>query len=628
MIQRLVWLAAISTTAWLGSSDASAQSRGAASAAAAGAGAAPSGGGSLAGVTFTRAEAESMILPPQGARTVLCYRLEYGHSAAQPLVLEPIVAGDAHETGPRRPFRLSCEHGKGDSDHDEQCSGKPKETWSPCSKLDPEHAMQMRQSLVIGIDPRDVVIDPQVQLFTLNVSYQPGSPINPNPIRPSYGAAATAYQNAGAEPFFLTWPYALPGDAVPTVSVSMVFTPVMAGAPWREGRFYPTGSVVTPKYNNGHYYTAVAGGVSGDRPPTFPVAGAPRTTDNDIDWQDAGTTQPPNAPRYQPWLPLHPYALGDVILDPYNGHYFVAIPHDCAPPGSSCKTTSGGPPAHPFPLVPPAADEVINDGTVEWRLDTNHTCRSPSPWVVNHDYAARDCVKTAGAVYVTTQGGTSGDKPLQPYLAIASFARTTDADVEWFDAGTVPPASVSATPPPDQSVSLLNVTLPQIHSLSYFNLAAGLAVSTVRPPNNLVRLMADKQYTFQSDRGTPIVDPTVFLTWYIQPLDAERPSRFWDDFLRIPGLTVGVSLASPTSNFYVGGTSELVRNVELVYGGMIAKITELAPGANGMTVTVSQGTPSAPTEQHFATGLFVGLTFNVTGFIQGLSSGGGKGSGS
>jgi hypothetical protein len=118
------------------------------------------------------------------------------------------------------------------------------------------------------------------------------------------------------------------------------------------------------------------------------------------------------------------------------------------------------------------------------------------------------------------------------------------------------------------------------------------------------------------------VDPVLFITWYPVPFDAERPFRP-SDFLHV-GANFGLSLASPTNNFYVGGSTEIRRNVQLVFGFNVAKISRLAV-SSGTTITVSGAPPSPPTTQHFAKGAFIGLTFNISGFVQGLFGGGGGG---
>src|ERR1700678_31419 len=148
----------------------------------------------------------------------------------------------------------------------------------------------MREILVIGIDWSEIVEDSRLKLLNINVTNQQGNPINATPIRPSFTSLPSATSNAGGAPIYLTWPYELPGDAIPTVSVSTVYTPVIPGAPWQSNTFYPAGSVVVSAYNNGHFYTALSGGVSGNTDPGFLAGAVPAITDGQLTWEDSGTT--------------------------------------------------------------------------------------------------------------------------------------------------------------------------------------------------------------------------------------------------------------------------------------------------------------------------------------------------
>jgi hypothetical protein len=79
----------------------------------------------------------------------------------------------------------------------------------------------------------------------------------------------------------------------------------------------------------------------------------------------------------------------------------------------------------------------------------------------------------------------------------------------------------------------------------------------------------------------------------------------------IPGLTIAFSMASPSTNFYFGGSSEFpkLRNVQITYGLALSRVGKLE----------KPYTSSTPiTDQVFSTGGFAGLTFNITGFIQSL----------
>jgi hypothetical protein len=81
-----------------------------------------------------------------------------------------------------------------------------------------------------------------------------------------------------------------------------------------------------------------------------------------------------------------------------------------------------------------------------------------------------------------------------------------------------------------------------------------------------------------------------------------------------PGLNVGFSLTSPTSSFYLGLSLELFRNIELVLGDNF-QIVQRLPSP---PVAISNAATTATTSSTFANGVSAGLTFNISGFIQGV----------
>ena len=175
----------------------------------------------------------------------------------------------------------------------------------------------------------------------------------------------------------------------------------------------------------------------------------------------------------------------------------------------------------------------------------------------------------------------------------------------------------------DQTVSLLNYQLPQVHSLYYYNIAFGVVGSTIRAPT--FGFSPAPKYTPVQVGSTPIIDPVILFTAYFRPIDAESPYRAKD---LIPGASFGLSLTSPSNNFYFGASSEIMRNVQATYGFTMARVPEL-PNSNVFNPTGSSGAPSSATPvttQHFEKGGFLGLTFNFSGFIQSLFSSGAKAS--
>jgi hypothetical protein len=352
---------------------------------------------------------------------------------------------------------------------------------------------------------------------------------------------------------------------------------------------------------SGHYYTAIQGGNScAGNSPTFTVTqiatvdenGLPdQTKDNAVTWRFVGK-----------YLPIRKdttiYPPGAAVMAP-NSHIYRAAQD--APARSSSKQDLS------------FDGDSVPDGDVTWKdMGTDPVAIA---WKPNTKYWQTAIVYSINKAqfYKADSAGLrlSASTTEEPdFPESDTFPRIT-----WQDSGTVAPSVVASGQPADQTLSLLNFTIPQTHSVAIYNLAFGVVYNSVKTPSFSV----SNGSTVQTG-STPIVDPVVMFTAYVfhhwAPLDAESDWRPRD---LVPGLSFGLSLASPANNFYVGGSSEFfLRNVQVVYGLSIANVPEAAAGTNGMN-------PS--TSQHFKKGVFGGLTFNVSGFIQGLFSGGGGGKG-
>lgn len=184
-------------------------------------------------------------------------------------------------------------------------------------------------------------------------------------------------------------------------------------------------------------------------------------------------------------------------------------------------------------------------------------------------------------------------------------------------------ALYKATPSTKElALTLFDLTYPQVHSLSHYNVALGVVGSTVENPS-FVRVQTSAasgtpgtagfvpaQFKTVENGGDPEVAPILMFTIYVPPFDAERSWRSRD---LIPQPGVGFSLSSPSADFFFGASSEIRRNIQLVGGLHVGKMTTLVkPPFDDPT---SSAAPQ--TQQSFAKGGFVGLTFNID-FIKGL----------
>jgi hypothetical protein len=102
-------------------------------------------------------------------------------------------------------------------------------------------------------------------------------------------------------------------------------------------------------------------------------------------------------------------------------------------------------------------------------------------WTPTTVYFVGDVIQntSSGHYYYVTQAGISGANP--PLFSVPAPPVVMDGPIQWEDLGTTLPSSVSVgIPPSDQTVNVLTYTFPQSHALSYFNLASGVLVSSIK----------------------------------------------------------------------------------------------------------------------------------------------------
>jgi len=92
--------------------------------------------------------------------------------------------------------------------------------------------------------------------------------------------------------------------------------------------------------------------------------------------------------------------------------------------------------------------------------------------------------------------------------------------------------------------------------------------------------------------------------------------------IKSAALMGGFSMETPADNFYYGASIEmLARNLQIIGGGSAILETRLGPpfGACSATNCPPNGANTGATQlKHFNFGGFIGVTFNLTGFIQSL----------
>jgi len=252
-----------------------------------------------------------------------------------------------------------------------------------------------------------------------------------------------------------------------------------------------------------------------------------------------------------------------------------------------------------------------------WNTPPIGPCKKPAD--PDHPYDQDYCVNISNPSTQFQLETTGSTGPFTPYPQITDFQDTSVElfvvggrsidPVQWEDIGTSAPSLVSGGEPADQTVEQ-SYTLTQVHPKYYFDLSTGLVASTTHNHTFGWATNAPGIYTPIQTASNPVIDAVLFFTvyWPKLPMDAESPWR-WKD--AVPAPTLGMSFTSPTSNFYIGLSSEVRRNVQFVFGLSTAEPQYLSSTSVSAT---NMGSPQ--TAQRFTRGGFLGFSLNVSGFIQ------------
>jgi hypothetical protein len=309
---------------------------------------------------------------------------------------------------------------------------------------------------------------------------------------------------------------------------------------WKKNTCYEQNVWVDIK---GKCYQAATSGSSGEDEKAFSddigyPNGSPTPSDGSVHWDYRGPCVV--SPTPIPWSPNTAYAAGAVVVPPGQpanaiptGHYYQALSRGVS-----------GPIGPAFPVDGTEVSE--SDGIYYMDAGTTPPATGWRRWQVNVPYKAGDTILDArtGHYYTVVQPGISGPEP--PKFSIPDPKDAIDykaaGDVEWQDLGATLPAGTSiGSQPADQTLNVLNLSLPQTQVLSYFNLASGVVMSSLKPPS-ISSYPANASTgcpsginsctIYTSSKGSHLIDPVLGVTVYaIKPLDAERPFK-WTDTVR------------------------------------------------------------------------------------------------
>lgn len=157
---------------------------------------------------------------------------------------------------------------------------------------------------------------------------------------------------------------------------------------------------------------------------------------------------------------------------------------------------------------------------------------------------------------------------------------------------------------------------PQVRALYAYNIATGVVASALRDPIFTKYKTQPQQgpiparYAVEPFTGNVTAKPVLVFSFYYRPKDIQTP---WSPGELVPIPTIGFSLTSAADDFFLGGSSEIRRNVQAIYGYHYGRITARAPIPADDEIT-----DTAPvTRKEFHGNLFAGLSFNIN-FVKSL----------
>jgi hypothetical protein len=154
--------------------------------------------------------------------------------------------------------------------------------------------------------------------------------------------------------------------------------------------------------------------------------------------------------------------------------------------------------------------------------------------------------------------------------------------------------------------------LPEIHTFYRFGISTGVAISSVKnhtygyTPNS-----TSSKFSYTQSGSSRLLEPVLFLTYYPLNggLDSEAKAS-WKDL----GVAMGLSEKNPTTSFYLGVSTEPIRNIAFVVGANLSQGSILDVHSYDPGPAASHTTP--PTRLSYRGGAFVAVNFNFSNFLQ------------
>ena len=540
-----------------------------------------------------------------------------------------------------------------------------------------------------GANPNDPIMDSCIGLGskykryalnakTLSISRDPSVSANVSVLMSSLAKSLSLSLDANQKVNNLTsrdsvlilpWHYSLPGDVIPAVTLTALYTTPENLQTWQPWQFYPAGTVLKcPAEDECKVAATRPPGLSAGTEPKWP--GIKNVSDGQIVWAPIVPnfkleTQHPleYAPgdhiiwsnssgaqtksEIETWRPGQRYIKGQSVIavrlpvpDPNGSLFQLFAANDVTPPGYSGNQ-------EPLWTDPVTSD---NHDQVQWKYvspPANPGAGINERWQPGHPYYPGNVIRCelpsqkANACVAGNSGFTGSQEPWwapqQSGPAASTATPQRDYQILW---SAVTPAT--SLPAADQPITLVTEQLTQVHAPSLFGVSTAVLrtnkaiansysfptqQSAVCPTAATTSAAATTcpQPIASKSRSTDIallVSPYIFHhinaalnSRAVDGIDTESP-WVWNDYQNwIPEPFVGFSLNSIGNNYYAGLSFEvIVRNFQVLVGEAWMK------GPLLTSPIISTGAVPTATPETY-TGLtrsvFVGVAFNVAGLVTG-----------
>ena len=474
----------------------------------------------------------------------------------------------------------------------------------------------------------------------------------------------------------LPWPYALPGDVLPTITISALYTVPESGAAWHSRTLYPVGSIVQCPTENACALVSIAStGQHGiDEPPwpDSPQTQSSQFETGDILWgvitpnyrlSGNGVAKNDGTPAYsvddqivwtqgatqeqttiKQWQQNTHYGKGVVILCPpsadiQNAKVCVSLNAGNSGPAPTGNAVWGAPSGYPRPYsrwrptvgVPgsnPPRPNLPPDGQLvqPYSLPLRIRCEAPSQKL---NLCAASVGGWSGASEPWWSAAPSSTSSAPPSVQGGQTPAVPQRDYQIIWSALTPTTGTAAS---DQVLNMVTEEIPQTHSPALWGLAVGFLHTTSQIPSayafstqpaapctactNLAQVTAEQKAGDIVLMISPYASHLIMHQFNHALPEGIDTESSWQPLDAIPEPAMGFGLNTLGASYYLGISSEIgIRNFEIIAGRGWIKGTSLTNPVVSSGSAMSGFTPN--TFSRFFSTWYIGFAYNIAGLVAG-----------